>query len=71
MEQFTLINKGRSRLKVFETCEDISKPSPKYWCNVDFLWLCFKRTSKPVLKGSRIDTVEEARKEYKQLLDEG
>ena len=27
MEKFTLINKDRSRIKVFETFEDVSKPS--------------------------------------------
>ena len=28
MEKFTLINKDRSRIKVFETFEDVSKPEP-------------------------------------------
>ena len=28
MEKFTLINKDRSRIKVFELFEDVSKPSP-------------------------------------------
>ena len=27
--------------------------------------------SKPVMKGSRVETVEAARKEYKKLLEEG
>ena len=31
----------------------------------------YKRSSKPVLKGSRVETVEAARKEYKELLNEG
>ena len=31
----------------------------------------YKRQSKPVMQGSRVETVEAARKEYKQLLDEG
>ena len=31
----------------------------------------FKRSSKPVMKGSRIESIEEARKEYKKLLEEG
>ncbi len=30
-----------------------------------------KRSTKPVMKGSRGESVEEARKEYKKLLDEG
>ena len=31
----------------------------------------FKRSSKPVIKGSRVESIEEARNEYKKLLDEG
>ena len=31
----------------------------------------YKRSSNPVMKGSRVETIEAARKEYKQLLDEG
>ena len=27
--------------------------------------------SKPVMKGSRVESIEEARKEYKKLLEEG
>jgi len=31
----------------------------------------FKRLSKPVMKGSRVESIEEARNEYKKLLEEG
>ena len=31
----------------------------------------FKRSSKLVMKGSRVESIEEARKEYKKLLEEG
>ena len=31
----------------------------------------YKRTSKPVIKGSRVETVEAARKEYAVLLKDG
>ena len=31
----------------------------------------FKRSSKPVMKGSRVETIEAARTEYKKLLEEG
>ena len=31
----------------------------------------YKRSSKPVIKGSRIESIEDARKEYKKLLLEG
>jgi len=31
----------------------------------------YKRSSKPVMKGSRFETIEAAREEYKKLLQEG
>ena len=31
----------------------------------------YKRSSKPVMKGSKVETVEAAREEYKNLLEEG
>ena len=31
----------------------------------------FKRSSEPVMKGSRVESIEEARNEYKKLLEEG
>ena len=31
----------------------------------------FKRSSKPVMKGSRVESIQEARKEYKKLVGEG
>ena len=31
----------------------------------------YKRSSKPVMKGGRVETIEEARKEYAELLKEG
>ena len=71
MEKFTLINKDRSRIKVFEPFEDITKPRP----NIDAIMISYgclyKRSSKPVMKGSRVETIETARKEYEELLKEG
>ena len=71
MEKFTLINKARSRIKVFEPFEDSSKHS--YMINAILIsYGCvFKRSSRPVIKGSRVESIEEARKEYKKLLEEG
>ena len=71
MEKFTLINKDRSRIKVFEPFEDVSKPSPCIDAMMISYGCVFKRTRKPVIKGSRVETFEEARKEYEQLLVEG
>ena len=71
MEKFTLINKARSRIKVFETF-DASSKNPSMINAILISYGCvLKRSSKPVMKGSRVESVEEARKEYKKLLEEG
>ena len=31
----------------------------------------YERSSKPVMKGSKVETIENARKEYKELLEQG
>tara|TARA_Y100001970_G_C13926574_1_gene696048 strand:- start:179 stop:427 length:249 start_codon:yes stop_codon:yes gene_type:complete len=71
MEKFTLINNDRSRIKVFEPFEDLSKPSPTIDAMMISYGCVYKRSSKPVIKGSRVETIEEARKEYKELLEDG
>ena len=71
MKKFTLINKERSRIKVFEPFEDISKPSLSINAIMISYGCVYKRSSKPVMKGSRVETVEAARKEYKELLEQG
>ena len=71
MERFILINNERNRIKVFETFEDVSKSSPSIDAMMISYGCVYKRASKPVMKGSRVETIEAARKEYKQLLDEG
>ena len=71
MDKFTLINMDRTRIKVFEPFEDISKPSTSIDAMMISYGCVYKRSSKPVMKGSRVETLEEARKEYKQLLEEG
>ena len=70
MEKFTHINEDRSRIKVFETFEDISKPGPTIDAIQISYGCVYKRSSKPVMKGSRVETIEAAGEEYKQLLDE-
>jgi len=71
IEKFTLISKDRSRIKVFEPFEEISKTSPSIDAMMITYGCVYKRSSKPVMKGSRVETIETARKEYKQLLEEG
>ena len=71
MEKFILVNKDRSRIKVFESFEDVSKPSPAIDAMMISYGCVYKKSSRPVMKGSRVETIEEARKEYKKLLKEG
>ena len=71
MEKFTLINKDRSRIKVFESFEDVSNPSPSIDAMMISFGCVYKRSSKPVMKGSRVETIEAARKEYRKLLEDG
>ena len=65
MEKFTLINKARSRIKVFEPFEDSSKNS--YMVNAILIsYGCvLKRSSKPVMKGSRVESIERSEKRTK------
>ena len=71
MERFILINNERNRIKVFEPFEDVSKSYPSIDAMMISYGCVYKRSSKPVMKGSRVETVEAARKEYKELLQEG
>ena len=71
MGKFTLINKARSRIKVFEPFEGNSKNSSIVNTILISYSCVFKRSSKPVMKGSRVESIEEARNEYKKLLEEG
>ncbi|MDC3047443.1 hypothetical protein OA165_04025 [Prochlorococcus sp. AH-736-A21] len=62
MEKFTLINKARSRITVFEPFEDSSK-NPSMFNTILISYGCvLKRSSKPVMKGSRVKSIEKARK---------
>ena len=71
MEKFILVNKDRSRIKIFEPFEDVSESSPSIDAMMISYGCVYKRSTKPVMKGSRVETIEEARKEYKKLLEEG
>ena len=69
MEQFTLINKQRNRIKIFKKFKS-NLPQAEEVIEIEYACV-YKRSSKPVVKGSRIETLETARKEYKKLLEEG
>ena len=71
MEKFTLLYKARSRIRVFEPFEDNSKNSSMINAILISYGCVSKRTSKRVMKGSRVESIEEARNEYKKLLEEG
>ena len=68
-KSFTLVNKLRNRIKVFKPFKSSLKQAQEM---MEIEYGCvYKRSSKPVMKGSRVETIETARKEYKGLLEEG
>ena len=69
MNKFILVNKEKSRIKIFEPFEDVSKPSRSINAMMISYGCVYKRSSKPVMKDSRVETMENARKEYKELLE--
>ena len=69
MEQFTLINKQRNRIKIFKKFKS-TLPQADEVMEIEYACV-YKRSSKPVIKGSRIETLEKAREEYKELLADG
>ena len=59
MEQFTLVNKLRNRIKVFKPFKSSLKQAQEM---MEIEYGCvYKRSSKPVMKGSRIEPIEKAR----------
>ena len=58
MEQFTLINKQRNRIKIFKKFKS-TLPQAKEVIEIEYACV-YKRSSKPVIKGSRIETLEKA-----------
>ena len=68
-EEYFLINKQRNRVKRFRKFEDINNKQNDF---IEIEYGCvYKSSSKPVYKGSRIESIENARKEYEELLKEG
>ena len=70
MEKLTLINKDRSRIKVFDPFEDVPKPLPSIVAMMISYGCVYKRSIKPDMKSSRVETIEAVRKEYAELLKE-
>ena len=69
MEKFTLINKQRNRIKIFKKFKS-NLPQSQELMEIEYACV-YKRSSKPVIKGSRIETLEKAKEEYKELLAGG
>ena len=69
MKKFTLINKQRNRIKIFKKFKS-ALPQAEEVMEIEYACV-YKRSSKPVIKGSRIETLEKAREEYKELLADG
>jgi len=69
VEQFTLINKQKNRIKIFKKFKS-ALPQAQEVMEIEYACV-YKRISKPVIKGSRIETLAKARDEYKELLAEG
>ena len=65
MEKFTLINKARSRIKVFEPFEDTSKTFSVIDAILISYDCIFRRSSKRIMNGSRVKSIEKARNEKK------
>ena len=71
MKKFTLVIKDIIRIKVFEPFDDVSKSKPSIDAIMIFYLWVYKSICKPVMNDLRLETIEEARKEYKNLLEEG
>ena len=68
-KSFTLVNKFKNRIKFLKPFQSTLKQAQEM---IEIEYGCvYKRSSKPVMKGSRVETIETARKEYKELLEEG
>ena len=68
-EELFLMNKQKNRLKRFRKFENIAYKENDYM-GVDFGYI-FRPSTKPVRKGSKIETVEDGYKEYEEMLKEG
>ena len=59
------------KIKEFESFEDSSEYSSMINAILISYGFIFKGSSKTVMKGFRVESIEEARNEYKKLLEEG
>ena len=64
MEKCTLTNKKTYRIKVFQPFEDVHNPNPRIDAMITYYLFFYKRSSKTHMKDSRVDIIENVRKEY-------
>ena len=65
-DEYFLINKQRNRVKRFRKFQNISNKENEF-IEIEYGFF-YKSSSKPVYKGSRIESLDDARKEYKKTL---
>ena len=68
-EELFLMNKNRNRLKRFRKYENTVHKGNNYM-EIDFGYI-FRVSTKPVWKGTRIESIEDGLKEYEEMLKEG
>ena len=68
-EDLFLINKKRNRLKRFRKYENFVNKENDY-LEIDFGYI-FRNSTKPVWKGTRIESLEDGLKEYDDMIKEG
>ena len=68
-EELFLMNKNRNRLKRFRKYENFVHKENDY-LEIDFGYI-FRNSTKPVWKGTRIESLEDGLKEYEDMLKEG
>jgi len=68
-EELFLMNKKRNRLKRFRKYQNISYKGNDYM-EIEFGYI-FRTSTKPVWKGTRIESLEDGTKEYEEMLEQG
>ena len=68
-EELFLMNKNRNRLKRFRKYENIVYKENNYM-EIDFGYI-FRVSTKPIWKGTGIESIEDGLKEYEEMLKEG
>ena len=71
MEEYTFINKDRTRAKVFKLFKDVNNSFQFFYGMGISCEYVYKRAEKQFMKWSRVESFEDARKKYKKLLEEG